>query len=288
MPAKKPKTYEGRLYLGHDEDGRERYEWVGRFATKRERDEAVAFARVERRQGEERAKLPPGERVTVAAYADQALERKREGRLLTKQGRRFKRSSLDVWARGIRHLKAEFGDRTLASVTRSEAVVWAESHPAGDVAVAVTLFGLAVDEELLDRNPFRGLVRKGRGRSDDAPPTPDEFDRLLDACSVLAEYADQMRALMIVGAYTGMRPGELFALEWADIDLAAHRIHVRRRLYKGELDLPKSNRERVIALPPPATRRAPQAAHAVARPRVRLTYRQATLSAHADRRTGRR
>jgi hypothetical protein len=45
---------------------------------------------------------------------------------------------------------------------------------------------------------------------------------------------------------------ELFALEWTDIDLASHRIHVRRRLYRGELDLPKSNRERTTAVPPPA------------------------------------
>jgi hypothetical protein len=78
--AKKRKTWEARLYLGRDQDGHEAYEWIGRFATKRERDEAVALARVERRQREQRAKLPPGERITVAAYADQALERKREGR----------------------------------------------------------------------------------------------------------------------------------------------------------------------------------------------------------------
>jgi integrase len=216
------------------------------------RNEAVALARIERREREQRAKLPPGERVTVAAYADQALERKRDGRLLTKQGRRFKRSSLDTWTAAARRVKAGFGDRSLASVTRSEAIAWAESQPAGVVAIAIALFGLAVDEKLIDRNPFRGLVRKGRGPADEDPPTPDEFDRLLDACSVLDDYAPQMRALMVVGAYTGMRPSKLFALEWADIDLAAHRIHVRRRVYKGELDLPKSNREKVIALPPPA------------------------------------
>ena len=63
------------------------------------------------------------------------------------------------------------------------------------MAVAVGLFALAVDEELLDRNPFRGLVRKGRGRADEDPPTPDEFDRLLDACDALGKYADQMRTL---------------------------------------------------------------------------------------------
>jgi hypothetical protein len=34
--------------------------------------------------------------------------------------------------------------------------------------------------------------------------------------------------------------------------LANHRVHVRRRLYRGRLDLPKSNEERTIALPPPA------------------------------------
>lgn len=34
--------------------------------------------------------------------------------------------------------------------------------------------------------------------------------------------------------------------------LAANRVQVRRRVYKGRLDLPKSNEERTIALPPPA------------------------------------
>ena len=188
----------------------------------------------------------------MAEYADQLVERKRDGRLTTKQGRRFKTSSLDTFERACKQVVAEFGRRPLGSVQRVEAIVWAEGVSAGVVAVAVGLFGHAMDEELIDRNPFRGLVRRGAGRSDDAPPTPDEFAQLLNGCDALGDYADQMRALMLVGADTGMRPGELFALEWADIDLAAHRIHVRRRLYRGELDLPKSNRTRTIALPPPA------------------------------------
>ena len=45
--ASKPKQFEGRLYLGRDESGREQYEWVGRFATVKERDEAVMRARLE-------------------------------------------------------------------------------------------------------------------------------------------------------------------------------------------------------------------------------------------------
>jgi integrase len=49
-----------------------------------------------------------------------------------------------------------------------------------------------------------------------------------------------------------MRPGEIFALEWGDIDFEAMRIDVRRRVYKGKVDLPKSNKPRRIALTPPA------------------------------------
>ena len=41
-------------------------------------------------------------------------------------------------------------------------------------------------------------------------------------------------------------------MEWSDIDFAAMRVDVRRRVYKGKLDLPKSNRVRRIALTPPA------------------------------------
>src|SRR5262249_55157058 len=46
------------------------------------------------------------------------------------------------------------------------------------------------------------------------------------------------------------RPGELFALEWDDINFQTMRVDVKRRLYRGELDLPKSNKPRRIALTP--------------------------------------
>ena len=124
--------------------------------------------------------------------------------------------------------------------------------PPSAIPPVVTLFNRAIDEELIDRNPFRSLSRRTKGRADDDPPTADEFDALLDACDALGDYAPQERALMTVAAYTGMRPSELFALEWSDIDFKANRITVERRLYKGTLDLPKSNRPKRIALPPPA------------------------------------
>jgi integrase len=61
-----------------------------------------------------------------------------------------------------------------------------------------------------------------------------------------------MRALILFAAHTGMRPGELFALRWSDLEFEAMPIHVRRRFYKGRLGPPKNGQERTIVLTPHA------------------------------------
>jgi integrase len=112
---------------------------------------------------------------------------------------------------------------------------------------AVTLGNYAVTElELAERNPFRGV---SRGRADRVLPN---LERVLDATTALGDYGPQMRALLITGALTGMRPGELYELRWGDVDLARNRITVSRRVYHGVVDTPKNGRSKTIALPPPA------------------------------------
>jgi integrase len=177
-----------------------------------------------------------------------------DGRLTTKGGRTYKSSSVGTARGQLKRFTAEFGDRSLASITRKQAVDWAElhDHKQSVLQAVVTLFALAVDEELIDRNPFRGQMRKPKGRADEAPPADAEFDKLLTACAVHGDYAPRIRALLTVAAFSGMRPGELMALDWSDINLPALRVTVSKRLYRGTMDLPKSNKVRVIALTPPA------------------------------------
>jgi integrase len=258
MPAKrtcatpdctKPGKLLGRLY---HPDGSHTY--LGYFCCKKERQEAQALARLELKEQVVQAQLPAAERITCGEYADEYLVRMESGALLTKSGRRFKSSSIGTARGQLARFTAEFSHRTLASIERHEAIRWAELHDRKQSVLqsVVTLFNLAVDEEMLVRNPFRGQMVKPEGRADEAPPTEEEMLLLLEACSALGDYAPRMRAMLTFAAYSGMRPGELFALTWDDVDVADQVVHVRQRLYRGGLDLPKSNEVRTIALTPPA------------------------------------
>jgi integrase len=74
--------------------------------------------------------------------------------------------------------------------------------------------------------------------------TPDEVDSLITAAPPPHD------TILRVLAWTGLRIGEAFALRWEDIDGEAGRLHVRRRIYCGQIDTPKSEQSaRTVDLP---------------------------------------
>jgi integrase len=125
--------------------------------------------------------------------------------------------------------------------------------PKSQIPAIISLFNHAIDEDDLPlaRSPARKLTWHYKGRADQPPPSPSEFEALVAACSALGDYGKMMRALLLFAAFSLMRPGELYALEWDDIDFDAMRIRKARRVYRGVVDRPKSG-PRLIALTPPA------------------------------------
>lgn len=88
------------------------------------------------------------------------------------------------------------------------------------------------------------------------PPKPefrfldfDEAERLVHA----AANEPDARAMIVLALNTGLRLGELLALEWADVDLAAGRLHVRRAVALGVVATPKGGRSREVPLNSTAT-----------------------------------
>lgn len=229
--AKKP--WVARIHLGGG-----KYQWVGRYATKRERDKAKreALNKLEQRR--------PSGTYTVEEYV---------ARFLAEYEQTHKDSSTDTARSSLKKFREKYGQRLLDSFDRIEAKDITSKLPRSSVPMIVTMFNHAVvEDEILDRHSFHGLGRRTKGREEEPPPTPDEFDLLLDSCSALKEYAPTIRAFTKFAAFTIMRPGELYPLEWADIDFDAMRIRVERRLYRGQLALPKSGKPKLIALTPPA------------------------------------
>jgi integrase len=128
-------------------------------------------------------------------------------------------------------------------VKRLAAQLTASGLSAGSVRNALApvraLLATAFEEGLIRSNPAAGLriaqrVEEGGDEPQAKALTEDELRGLL------AEVPVEWRLFFEFLAHTGLRIGEAVALTWGDVAFGSRRIHVRRRLYRGRLDSPKS------------------------------------------------
>ena len=111
-----------------------------------------------------------------------------------------------------------------------------------DLTVLRKTLSLAYDDELIDRLPPVKWLKVGEQSFDFLDF--EEAVRLLQA----AERDTPWYTMIMVALRTGLRQGELLALEWDDLDLVAGRVVVRRRNWRGNIDTPKGGRSREIPL----------------------------------------
>ena len=75
----------------------------------------------------------------------------------------------------------------------------------------------------------------------------EESDRLLEAAK--ANYPEYF-AMVLLALRTGLRQGELLALQWGDVDLEIGKLVVRRSRWRGFEGSPKNGRTRELPLSP--------------------------------------
>jgi len=103
----------------------------------------------------------------------------------------------------------------------------------------------AVKREDLDRDPFK--------RINDIPDTPKEKGVLTPAelrkLTTISAKDPRLKAIVLLGAYCGLRRGEIRGLRWGDVDTEGGVIHVRHNWIDGEGDkTPKCGSARTVPL----------------------------------------
>lgn len=165
--------------------------------------------------------------------------------------RKWKRSSaMTNEARLRAHILDAFAQRTLGSFSREELQSFLDSKAARSYSTVAHLrwdlrqiFRMAVAEGYISRNPAELLfVPREAKRPEHTVMTRDEVQR----CFSVLEPRDRLIAKLAILA--GMRPGEILGLQWQHI--TDKHVEIRQRVYRGEIDTPKSNHSvRKAALP---------------------------------------
>lgn len=97
--------------------------------------------------------------------------------------------------------------------------------------VLLDMFDKAIADDFAIKNPARGIKLKRDEIVERRVLSQEEQIDFFDTCR-----GTFYEELFTVAVLTGLRPGELFALRWEDIDLTAHTINVTRTLLYQKLE----------------------------------------------------
>ena len=95
----------------------------------------------------------------------------------------------------------------------------------------------AVKWSLIPRNVTEAVNPPREQKKEIRPLDEDQVKRLLKAAE-----GDKLEALYILAITTGMRSGELLGLRWEDVDLEAGTLQVRRTVFNGQIEAPKTQK----------------------------------------------
>lgn len=202
---------------------RYRVRWRGKARSFRTKREAETYW-LEVRTTQPEPEVPD---VTVRELVDQWLA--------TKLGLSPKGYEACTGAAG--HVKAAFGDRLAAGISRVQVETWLASMPGSAslrtkaVQCLSGAMRIGVDERLVASNPCADISRPKQRRHDAHFLTPDQLQ------SVAAECGEYRRMAMFLGT-TGVRVGEAARLDVGDVDKRRRRARVRKSKNGEARDVP--------------------------------------------------
>lgn len=147
------------------------------------------------------------------------------------------------------HLVPRFGRLPLASVTAVEMHDFAADQRRKGLSAKTVNNQLTVLRRLLRTAEDCGLLPAVPRVPFLPAARPRYTSSTLEDVRAVAELCEPIFARMVLVALnTGLRYGELAALEWSDLDLARRELHVQRSFVNGVVGPPKNGRTRRVPL----------------------------------------
>jgi integrase len=130
----------------------------------------------------------------------------------------------------VRFWIREFGNRPIGQITRAELQDWQARKRQTCKPATVNrmmcrirhMFNRAVDWELLDQSPMKGIRFMHENNARLRYLSLEECEHLIQGC-----VAPHVRAIITVALHTGMRAGEIRNLQWDDLDFDTGFITIR-------------------------------------------------------------
>lgn len=168
---------------------------------------------------------------------------------------RVKPSTYESYERAVRcHLAPAFETYPLRAITSGAIEDWIGKELAAGqspksvnnyIVVLKLMLRHAVAWGYLATNPATDVKRVRVPEREMRALSPEEVRRFLAAVS------PDYWLFFATAVFTGLRRGELIAVQWQDVDLDAGQLHVRRSLWRGQYLGPKTKRSvRTVDLAP--------------------------------------
>jgi integrase len=140
------------------------------------------------------------------------------------------------------------------SIVAPDGSVTVKSHR-GNLAALRAMYADARRDHLVSENPFAELqVPKSEGRRRILVLSEAEVNRLADIAVEIhgPEFGQVIAGMILCAAWMGVRPGELFALKWGNLDFKRGRAEIveQYNAKTGRYDRPKTGERTIVLLPP--------------------------------------
>ena len=225
--------YRTGVVIGIGEDGRQKRKWLS----------ARTIGELEKKITEVKAALGSGRRlinddVRFAEYANMWLETYKANRGLNTKA--MYRNLLKRHFDGINLMRI----KDIRPMHLQGLINEASTMPRICSQMRMCLkqiFAQAIADDIIVKNPAAVLELPRAIKKERRALTPEEKDAIK-----MADFTDRERALVMIAYGCGLRPAEIYALTWSDIDFKAGVIHVNKSLVfdngRPTVQLPKTNK----------------------------------------------